>query len=143
MANIIIRPELKQFVLSILQVGYEKCDSKHFYGPCKRGIYVLHVVVNGRGIFSVNGKEAEIRKGDLFLVPPKEVTFYRADAEDPYEYYWFAFQGSNVRELLINAGFLKMKFMCSTRRTCMRRFAMRWRSLWRSGNLRRGTIFFW
>ena len=107
MGNVIIRPELKQFVLSILQVGYEKCDAKHFYGPCKRGFYVLHVVVGGAGIFRVDGQTVPLCTGDLFLVPPSAEIFYRADPEDPYEYYWFAFQGLGVKQLLVNAGFLE------------------------------------
>ena len=105
--NQMILPDPNPFELSVAQVGYEKCDREHFYGPCKRGFYVLHVVVSGGGIYRIRGQSLRLKRGDVFLVTPSDDTFYQADPEDPYEYYWFAFQGVGIRQRLVNAGFFR------------------------------------
>lgn len=102
-----ILPDPKNFNVSLVQIGYEPCPPEHFYGPCKRGFYVLHIIERGSGLLKVRGNEYELKAGDLFLIEPSEVIYYQANPEDPYEYYWFAFQGVGVKELLQNAGFIK------------------------------------
>lgn len=40
------------------------------------------------------------------MIKPGENTYYLADAEDPWEYIWFAFDGSEVISILQNCGLL-------------------------------------
>lgn len=93
--------------LSIYQSGYEKCVSDHYYGPAKRDCYLLHFIISGKGLYRVRNKEFKLKKGDCFLVIPEEETFYRADKEDPYEFVWVGFRGTNCESFMERLGFYK------------------------------------
>ncbi len=102
-----ILPNPRQYDVTPIQIGHEKCGPNHFYGPHKRGFYVLHILESGEGIFKIQGKTYNLKRGDAFLVPPNLDIFYQADAQNPYEYYWFAFQGVGIKEHLAKTGLLK------------------------------------
>ncbi len=98
-----------QFVynIALYQVGYEKCSSLHSYGPVVRDFYVMHLLVSGSGYLESEGKRIALKKGDLFLVPVDRSVRYYANREDPYEYYWVGFYGTNAMQLMNIIGFLK------------------------------------
>ncbi len=85
--------------------GYEQCSPGHFAGPGIRNHYLMHFVMSGRGRFQVAGKSYELGTGSLFLIRPKELTYYEADKKDPWEYCWLAFGGAEVDSLLNRCGF--------------------------------------
>ena len=85
--------------------GYEHCLPRHSYGPSARRNYVIHVVIDGKGIMDYGGKRWTIRKGEMFILFPGEVTTYYADREDPWYYCWFGFQGSSARKIVESIGF--------------------------------------
>ena len=86
--------------LSLVQAGYEQCEPMHFYGPAIRTHYLVHFVVSGKGkLYSASGEHV-IKAGEGFLICPGETTFYQADKNDPWEYYWVGFVGSQVKQLL-------------------------------------------
>jgi AraC-like DNA-binding protein len=58
-------------------------------------------------VFEYADKSIEISAGEMFLIYPHEVTFYRADNKSPWEYYWFGFSGSCAEGLLQAVGFSK------------------------------------
>ena len=76
--------------------GYEHCLPRHSYGPRVRLNYVIHVVIDGKGMLDYGGKRWMIGKGQMFILFPGEVTTYYADKEDPWYYCWFGFQGSSA-----------------------------------------------
>lgn len=86
-------------------VGYEKCQSNHQFGPTLRDYYLLHFIVDGKGEYSVDGRTYFLSKGDFFLIKPNEETFYKADSHRPWEYYWLGFSGTIAEELLALQGF--------------------------------------
>ena len=90
---------------AIYQVGYEKCKPTHFFGPTIRDFYVFHLLLSGKGEYHVRNKVFRLEAGDCFLVVPNEPIFYRADPEDPYEYYWVGFHGHNATEIMTHCGF--------------------------------------
>lgn len=90
---------------SIYQVGYEKCEPNHFFGPTIRDFYVFHFLVSGKGFYQVRGKTVQLKAGDCFLVIPNEPIFYRADPDDPYEYYWVGFHEHTAMEVMTQCGF--------------------------------------
>ena len=69
--------------LAIYQIGHEKCESDHSYGPVKRDCYLLHFVVSGKGYYEVRGKEIPLKAGDCFLMIPEENTRIYAEQADP------------------------------------------------------------
>lgn len=81
--------------------GMEECDPCHSYGPIKRTEYLLHYVLNGKGIYKVNGKTYHLGKHDSFIIYPDELTYYEADKEDPWTYIWIGFDGIKA-EICLN-----------------------------------------
>ncbi|MEI5989524.1 AraC family transcriptional regulator [Enterococcus crotali] len=85
-------------------VGHELCESSHHHGPTMREEHVVHYIVSGHGTYDVNGIKYRLGEGNFFIIKPNEMTFYQADAEEPWEYYWFGFSGAMVKELLYSNG---------------------------------------
>ena len=91
--------------LSLDFFGLEHCLPGHSYGPCARSNYVIHVVIDGKGILDYGGRRWEIGKGQMFILFPGEVTTYYADQEDPWYYCWFGFQGNPADRIVESIGF--------------------------------------
>ncbi len=85
--------------------GYEHCLPRHSYGPRVRLNYVIYVVIDGKGMLDCGGKRWMIRKGQMFILFPGEITTYYADKEDPWYYCWFGFQGSSAAKIVESIGF--------------------------------------
>ena len=85
-------------------VGYEKCQSGHRFGPSLRDNYIVHFVISGKGRYTVNDTTHHLGAGDFFLIRPNELVDYEADAENPWEYYWIGFSGTKVKEILHTNG---------------------------------------
>ncbi len=88
-----------------LNCGWEDCESGHSFGPASREYYLIHYVVSGYGTFERNGITHSLSTGCIFLIRPYELTFYKADMREPWEYIWIGFSGKLVPELLENSGF--------------------------------------
>lgn len=93
--------------LSVYNTGYEKCDSAHSWGPALRDHYLIHYVSAGCGSFLCNKQSYNLQAGDLFLISPGQLSSYRADPLDPWEYCWVGFNGTDARRLVTMAGFSK------------------------------------
>lgn len=76
--------------------GHEKCANGHFWGPYVRDSYLLHFCLNGKGVLQDKYGEHNISSGEFFAIRPDEVTTYRADDVDPWEYVWVAFSGNDA-----------------------------------------------
>lgn len=86
--------------LSVYNVGYQKCDLMHQWGPGIRDHYLIHYIISGKGYYVVGGKKYALQAGDSFLVyPNREVTYY-ADHGLPWEYAWVGFNGSDALSIL-------------------------------------------
>ncbi|MDQ0720828.1 AraC-like DNA-binding protein [Paenibacillus sp. W4I10] len=89
--------------LQLLHYGTEACTPGHHFGPAMRDYYKIHYILNGKGTFEVGGKTYTLHKGQGFLIVPHSVVHYEADQDDPWEYSWVAFQGSNSQTFLQQA----------------------------------------
>jgi len=85
------------------QCGKEDCKAGHSFGPAVRDHYLIHYVLEGKGIFQVDGKMHTIHKGEGFLICPNVVTFYQADTEEPWNYIWVGFNGIKAQHYLKQA----------------------------------------
>ncbi len=90
--------------LSLIQSGYEKCKPLHFYGPATRNHYLVHFVVSGEGILESGSGKYRVKSGQGFLICPGETNFYQADKDNPWEYYWLGFVGTQAKQLLKERG---------------------------------------
>ena len=90
--------------LNLYQYGWERTEPLHSYGPYARNHYLFHYVISGKGLLLANGQEYAIEGGHGFLIVPGEVTTYRADEQNPWEYTWIEFDGLRAHEALNLAG---------------------------------------
>lgn len=88
-----------------LQCGWENCEHGHSFGPASRDHYLIHYIISGSGVFQRNGQSYSLSKGGMFLIRPYELTYYKADNNEPWEYIWIGFSGSLVLGLLESSGF--------------------------------------
>ena len=89
--------------LNILSAGTQKCEPGYKYGPAVRNHYLIHYIINGKGILGFDNKEFAVKAGQAFLIEPGCVTYYEADELNPWEYVWVGFNGSYVKGLLETA----------------------------------------
>ena len=86
--------------LAVYNVGYQKCDPLYQWGPGVRDHYLIHHIISGKGCLKVKQKDFMLTAGDSFLVYPGTETSYTADSEDPWEYAWVGFNGSDAPIIL-------------------------------------------
>ncbi|MCI7813532.1 MAG: AraC family transcriptional regulator [Lachnospiraceae bacterium] len=98
--NSYIVPEKDLVSLSVYNVGYQKCESLYTWGPGIRNHYLIHYIISGKGYFKVNGSLYALKAGDCFLVYPNQEILYYADENDPWEYCWIGFSGSDAPSIL-------------------------------------------
>ena len=85
--------------------GYQKCPPGHRAGPFVRTSFLMHVVLNGTGVYKVHGKTYDVVGGQVFLIRPGVTTTYIADMENPWEYGWVGCSGYRIPQLLEQIGF--------------------------------------
>ena len=87
--------------------GTEQCLPGYRFNTEKRTGYHLHVILGGKGIISVEGRQAQLKEGQMFVTKPGESAWYRADEKEPWEYCWMAFDGNLAETYVKEAGFGK------------------------------------
>lgn len=87
--------------------GWQECHSGHSFGPAIREYYLIHYIMEGKGFFERQGIVYKLGKGNMFLIRPHELTFYKADLENPWFYVWIGFSGALAEELIDGSGFDK------------------------------------
>ena len=84
--------------------GYARCEPLHSFGPAVRPNYLIHLILDGKGIFRVGEVQYELGAGQGFLIEPEIQTFYQADKDSPWTYLWIGFGGSRAQEYLRDIG---------------------------------------
>ncbi|MDD6484094.1 MAG: AraC family ligand binding domain-containing protein [Clostridiales bacterium] len=87
-----------------VEYGEEQCQSGHAFGPYVRRNYLLHYIYSGEGYFKCNDREYKLHKGQMFLIEPNQLTYYKADDNNPWLYRWLEFNGSMAPGILKAAG---------------------------------------
>ena len=95
----------KDSTLYMKTCGVQRCLPGYTYPHNAREGYHLHVVLSGKGLLRVRGREYRIHKGQMFLLKDREDVFYQADLEDPWYYVWITYCGEHARRYMIYAGF--------------------------------------
>lgn len=91
--------------LSVTYSGHEKCCSGQKWGKGIRQQYILHLVVSGKGTYITPEGSFELSTGDMFLIRPYTEIEYYADENDPWEYLWVNFTGTDAETLLKRTDF--------------------------------------
>lgn len=104
MTEHIWRIPIKTLGTSVYQYGEEACEGGHAFGPFVRDHFLLHFVTSGKGVFATEDKEYTVSAGEGFFISPDRVTAYRADAAEPWHYFWIGFSGESAEGLLSEIG---------------------------------------
>lgn len=102
--------------LSLKFCGYSECEPLHSFGPASRPVYIIHIILEGKGIYVVDNKKYELDKGEAFIIEPNIVTFYQANSKEPWSYCWIAFDGEDSEKLLQEIGLNQQKPIFKTDR---------------------------
>lgn len=90
-----------------MQYGEEQCSPDHSFGPAIRNNYFLHYVYDGTGELIINKKIYKLHKGQMFIIYPGQLGYYKADNKTPWFYRWIEFNGNFSDKILKTAGFTK------------------------------------
>lgn len=98
----LLEPKFKEFHLCFC--GFAQCEPLHSYGPASRPNYIIHYIMDGKGIYRVGEKKYKLSKGQGFLIEPEELTFYQADQEEPWSYLWVGVGGTGAKKFIQDIG---------------------------------------
>ena len=93
-------PQRELAALNVCNTGVQRCEPGYSWGPGVRDHYLIHYVISGSGVYETNGVRHELRAGDLFLSQPDMRIFYQASEDDPWEYCWVGFHGTDAEQLI-------------------------------------------
>ena len=87
--------------------GHEKCSSDFSNGPGVRKKYIIHYIVSGKGYYEVNKNKYTLKKGDAFAIWPDDLVTYYTDKNNPWEFCWIMFDGSEAHKCYESVGFTR------------------------------------
>lgn len=90
--------------LRFYEIGHQKCEPNYDYGPIIRDKFILHYVVKGKGRLEMDGQVFPAESNQAFVIPADVLSYYQADAAEPWEYIWLQFHGPKALEILQKAG---------------------------------------
>ncbi len=93
-------PSLELTALNVCNTGLQRCEPSYRWGPGVRDHYLIHYVISGSGFYEADNRRLELHAGDLFLSRPDMRICYQASADDPWEYCWVGFHGTDAEQLV-------------------------------------------
>jgi AraC-type DNA-binding domain-containing proteins len=99
--------------LNPLICGVEECCSGHGVGPASREYHLMHFIIYGKGKFIIRDKTYNLKKGNIFIIRPNEITYYEADKKEPWKYVWVGFYINKRSDLFKKSYFLNKDIMYS------------------------------
>ena len=99
--------EILMTSLSVYNTGYQMCEAGYQWGPGVRDHYCIHHILSGAGYYTVGEKTWKLEAGDTFILYPGVEVKYYADQQEPWEYAWAGFMGTDAASIIRNTGFLK------------------------------------
>ena len=92
--------------LNLDYCGIEQCEPGYMFGPYVRENYVIHIIMKGRGMLQIEGREFKMSEGEAFIIyPGQEEAVYQADGKEPWEYMWVGFHGHVAKKVVRFMGF--------------------------------------
>jgi AraC-like DNA-binding protein len=83
--------------------GIEQCSPGHSWKNI-RDQYVVYFVLSGRGLVRYGCASYTLSAGNGFSFFPGDLSEYRADIDDPWQYAWIGFSGKTAEQLLSAIG---------------------------------------
>lgn len=85
--------------LNLLQLGRD-LSSPGFSYPQYHNMYIIYYIKSGEGTLETKGKKYHLSQNDAFLITPNELAIQTADSQNPWELYFFSFNGSLAKDIL-------------------------------------------
>lgn len=96
-------PSFKGF--NVIEFGEETTDRCSQPGVLTyRNNYILHFVLDGKGIFCRDRKTYELSAGKAFVITPHNLIRYASAQPGNWTYCWIAFSGSDCDKLFLQCG---------------------------------------
>lgn len=96
--------------LFLVHSGKEYCYPSHLWDK-PREEYIIHFVLEGKGIYTAGGHTYALSPGQMFLIYPGEPISYCADYEHPWRYAWIGFNGIQAGQIVKACGFSHKKLI--------------------------------
>ncbi|WP_138753184.1 AraC family transcriptional regulator [Paenibacillus sinopodophylli] len=90
--------------MSVLFAGKGQPVSGHFIGPAVHDYFLIHIVLEGEGVFETLGKAYTCVVGDAFVIFPDILVKYEGSKINPWTYTWVGFSGEVVESALRSIG---------------------------------------
>ena len=90
--------------LAVVECGIQICRSGHATPPIRYSDYSAHFILEGKGVYMLEGKEYHLGRGEGFLITPGAACTYTADEREPWKYIYASFRGIDDTTLVHNAG---------------------------------------
>lgn len=94
-----------------VDAGMHTCPPGHSPRTRMRTHWLLHFVLEGKGIFQTDKGAYEVTAGQCFVIRPNEVTTYKADTTDPWHYVWVGFTADSIPKYLHTEDVLHVPFL--------------------------------
>lgn len=99
--------------LAVIQCGLTICHPGHASLPQIYNHYSAHFILEGKGVYIVNGKTYELEPGQGFLITPGISNVYIADKKEPWRYIYATFHGLDADSIVHNCGLSEDKVIFS------------------------------
>jgi len=91
--------------ISLIHCGIKQNKPNELCGPAARNMYLLHYVIDGKGMYFIKDKVYHLKKGDVFAIYPNDVVSYKSDSDEPWYFCWIGFVGTQAAEYYKQIGF--------------------------------------
>ncbi len=92
--------EIENAKLQLLAYGWEKPDNNRKIRTFEREYYRIHFILRGEGYYFWSGNEYHLHAGSGFIVFPGEIPKYQVEKDNPWEYFWLAVSGDEMKRLI-------------------------------------------
>ncbi|MBC6129357.1 AraC family transcriptional regulator [Listeria booriae] len=97
--------------LSLFECGFEDVRPRVPYQYEQIDYYLIHFIVEGEGMFFINGEIHQLGQGEGFVIPPNTDNNYYPLVGNPWSYRWIGIKGSCCDKILRAAGLLQNIFI--------------------------------
>ncbi len=91
--------------LSVYFCGKERYEAGRSAGPVMQTQYTLYYVVSGKGTFRTKKTAYRLCAGQGFMALPDQILSLKTDGNDPWEYIWIGFDGTDAPQIVSDVGF--------------------------------------
>lgn len=90
----------KPYLFRITRAGCSRCGQDFKIDRnADYPYFTVHFLLDGCGFFHIDGRDYLLKKGDAFIITPREAHLYRSSPDSSLLLMWIEFHGSFCREL--------------------------------------------